>query len=261
MAVRTSASETVGLAPRLPDSWRRCGAYRVRSASTQEDLNAVFRLRFLVFNLELGEGLESAYQCGYDTDTFDAICDHLVVEHVTSGRVVGTYRLQTGRMAATRLGFYSAREFDFSPFESLRDHMLELGRACIHREHRSFDVLTLLWRAIAVYARENHARYLVGCSSLTSQSCPEGSQMYWRLQGFLAQPQWQTRPLPRFEFPLQPPSSGVAQPPPRLLRAYLSIGARICGPPAIDREFKTIDFLTLLDLEQLSGAARSRFLI
>jgi putative hemolysin len=260
MPFRTSANETAALLPLVPDSWRRCGAYRVRSASTEADLNAVFRLRFLVFNLELGEGLESAYQGGYDTDKFDEICDHLIVEHATSGRVVGTYRLQTGRMAATRLGFYSAREFDFSPFEPLRDHMLELGRACIHREHRSFDVLTLLWRAIAGYARENHARYLVGCSSLTSQSCAEASQMYWRLQGFLAKPVWQTRPLPRFELPLQPPSSAVVQLPPKLLRAYLSIGARICGPPAIDREFKTIDFLTLLDLEDLSDAARSRFL-
>jgi len=232
----------------------------LRFASTQEDLNAVFRLRFLVFNLELGEGLESAHQCGYDSDQFDEICEHLIVEHVTSGLVVGTYRLQTGRRAATRLGFYSAREFDFSPFEPLRDQMLELGRACIHREHRSFDVLTLLWRAIAVCARENNARYLVGCSSLTSQSCTEASQMYWRLQGFLAKPAFQTRPLPRFEIPIEPPSSAAAQTPPRLLRAYLSIGARICGPPAIDREFKTIDFLTLLDLEQLSGAARSRFM-
>lgn len=259
MPVRTTANEMGGLAALVPDSWRRSGAYRVRFASTREDLKAVFRLRFLVFNLELGEGLESAYQSGYDTDKFDEICDHLIVEHATSGRVVGTYRLQTGRMAATKLGFYSAREFDFSPFWPLRDQMLELGRACIDREHRSFDVLMLLWRAIAAHARENRTRFLVGCSSLTSQSGAEASQMYWRLQDYLAKRAWQTRPLPRFEFPIQPPSSAVV-PPPKLLRAYLSVGACICGPPAIDREFKTIDFLTLLDLEQLSDAARSRFL-
>jgi len=48
--------------------------------------------------------------------------------------------------------------------------------------------------------------------------------------------------------------------PPKLLRAYLSIGAKICGPPAVDREFKTIDFLTLLDLERISPTARARFL-
>jgi len=38
---------------------------------------------------------------------------------------------------------------------------------------------------------------------------------------------------------------------PKLLRAYLTIGARICGPPAMDREFGTIDFLTLLDLANI----------
>jgi len=46
---------------------------------------------------------------------------------------------------------------------------------------------------------------------------------------------------------------------PKLLRAYLTLGAKICGPPALDRQFKTIDFLTLLDLERLHPLARQRF--
>jgi putative hemolysin len=46
----------------------------------------------------------------------------------------------------------------------------------------------------------------------------------------------------------------------RLLRAYLAIGAKICGPPAIDREFGTLDFLTLLDLHMLPLIVRARFL-
>ena len=43
---------------------------------------------------------------------------------------------------------------------------------------------------------------------------------------------------------------------PKLLRAYLSLGARICGAPAIDREFGTIDFLAVLDrtLMEAGGA-------
>jgi putative hemolysin len=45
-----------------------------------------------------------------------------------------------------------------------------------------------------------------------------------------------------------------------LLRAYLAIGAKICGPPAIDREFGTIDFLTLLDLHKLPAIVRAHFL-
>lgn len=47
---------------------------------------------------------------------------------------------------------------------------------------------------------------------------------------------------------------------PRLLKTYLAIGARIAAPPAWDRAFGTIDFLTLLDLELLTPAARNRFL-
>ncbi|MGB7168610.1 MAG: hypothetical protein WBD32_06350, partial [Acidobacteriaceae bacterium] len=47
---------------------------------------------------------------------------------------------------------------------------------------------------------------------------------------------------------------------PRLLKTYIAVGARICGAPAWDREFGTIDFLTLLDLAQLTPAARNRFL-
>jgi putative hemolysin len=47
--------------------------------------------------------------------------------------------------------------------------------------------------------------------------------------------------------------------PPRLFRAYLDLSARICGPPAIDREFKTIDFLTFVDLRALPDRVRMRF--
>ncbi len=237
------------------------GAYQLRFAESREDLEAAFRLRFLVFNLELNEGLESAYETGYDTDEFDKTCDHLIVEHNPSRQVVGTYRLQTGRAAARNLGYYSAREFDFSPYEPIRDSMVELGRASIHRNHRSFEVLTLLWRGIASYALERNARYLIGCSSLTSQCPREGSDMYWRLREFLVEPVLRTSPRLGFTIPI-----GAAIPemprinPPRLLRAYLTIGARICGEPAMDREFKTIDFLTLLDLTKLCSSARFRFL-
>jgi len=235
--------------------------YRIRLAATPEDRLAAFRLRFLVFNLELNEGLESAYADGCDRDDFDDACDHLIVEHAPTRRVIATYRLQTGRMAAAHRGYYSAREFDFAPYESLRDEMVELGRAAIHRDHRSFDVLVRLWRGVGAYARANGARYLIGCSSLTSQSPAEGLAAFAGLGQFLAPHEWRTRPNPGFACT----TANSARPCgavriPKLLRAYLSIGAVICGEPAIDREFKTIDFLTLLDLDALSAVARARFL-
>ena len=51
---------------------------------------------------------------------FDEACDHLIVEEVANGEVVGTYRLQTGEVAAANIGYYSEREFDFAVYEPLR---------------------------------------------------------------------------------------------------------------------------------------------
>lgn len=237
----------------------RHGQYCVRRASSESDRLAAFRLRFEVFNIELKEGLESAYATGHDCDEFDAVCDHLIVEHSATGRVVGTYRLQTGVMAKANLGYYSEREFQFARYEPLRDQVIELGRACIHREHRSTDVLYLLWRSIALYALLRDSRYLIGCSSLTSQDSAHGTAVYEALREYLVEPGLRTEPQPEFTMPFTEPTGASAKVP-KLLGAYLAIGAKICGPPAIDREFRTIDFLTLLDLQGLHPRIRARFL-
>jgi len=220
---------------------------------------AAFRLRFQVFNLELDEGLDTSRSTGYDIDRFDAVCDHLIVEHAGSRQVVGTYRLQSGMMASANFGYYSEREFDFTPYGELRDSMIELGRACVHRDHRSADVLNLLWRGIAQYALRRRGRYLIGCSSLTSQDPRHGSAVYRTLQKHIVEPSLRTLPNADFAMPLVFPGNASCKAP-KLLRAYLAVGARICGPPAIDREFKTIDFLTLMDLETLHPRLRARFL-
>jgi putative hemolysin len=235
------------------------GLYRVRLASSDADRLAAFRLRFLVFNLELNEGLDTAHATGYDTDEFDAVCDHLIVEHAGSGKVVGTYRLQTGAVAAANSGYYSEREFDFTPYKRLGDSVIELGRACVHRDHRSSEVLYLLWRGIAQYAIHHGARYLIGCSSLTSQDPAHGTAVYGALRKHLVESPLRTVPRAAFVMPLVP-SQTASDKIPKLLRAYLAVGAKICGPPAIDPEFKTIDFLTLMDLQALHPRVYARFL-
>ena len=234
--------------------------YAVRLAQTPAEVQAAQTLRFEVFNLELNEGLPESFHTGLDADPFDAVCDHLVVEHLPARQVVGTYRLQTGRMAAANRGYYSAQEFDFTPYETVRGRLIELGRACVHRSHRNLAVLGLLWKGIADYARERGGRYLCGCSSITSQDPAVGASAYAELcRNHLVQPEFRTRPTPHHECPLR---HLAEQPPklPKLLRAYLSVGATICGPPALDREFKTIDFLTWLDLEVLPALVRERFM-
>jgi len=46
---------------------------------------------------------------------------------------------------------------------------------------------------------------------------------------------------------------------PKLFGIYLRFGARVCGPPAIDRLFKTIDFFVLFDIQEMSAQWRKAF--
>jgi putative hemolysin len=234
--------------------------YKVRSTRAARDIVAAQRLRYKIFNVELGEGLAESRLSGLDADPYDAQCEHLIIEESDSGKIVGTYRLQTGKMARAGLGYYSAQEFDFAPYESIRGHILELGRACIHKDHRNRAVLDLLWRGIIRYAQRHDSRYLLGCSSLTSQCPAEGWGLYDRLkQTHLAPQELRTEPNPAFQLPL-PEDSVAGIRPPKLFAAYLGLGAVIAGPPALDREFQTIDFLTILDLTQMSPAGKKHYL-
>lgn len=233
--------------------------YCVQLASDAEEVRSAQRLRFEVFNLEMQEGLEASYRTGLDQDPLDQVCDHILVYHAASGELAGTYRIQTGSAAASGQGYYSEQEFDFSVFEPLRGEMIEVGRACVHMKHRNLSALGLLWKGIALYAQERGGRYLIGCSSLPTVDANAGWSVYQSLSPrHLSPPGRRTRPLPGWEcVPDSPAVSPV--PVPRLMQAYLGLGAEICGAPALDRQFGTIDFLTLLDLEALHPAARRRF--
>ncbi len=250
-----ATSETVRLLVNAPTH------YATRLARSAEDVRAAQALRYQVFNLELKEGLAASHLTGLDQDSFDAGCDHLLVEHLPSREIVGTYRLQTGTNAATHAGYYCAQEFEFEVFASVRSEIIELGRACVHRQHRNLVVLGLLWKGIADYATARGGRYLIGCSSLTSQDPEVGASAYADLcRKHLASPVWRTQPHPAYECSLQHLAAEPVKIP-KLLQAYLTLGAKICGPPALDRQFQTIDFLTLLDLQTLPPLARKRFLL
>jgi putative hemolysin len=222
--------------------------YEVRFALSGSDICSAQRLRYAVFNLEMGIGLEASAATGLDADVFDETCEHLMVIERESGDVVGTYRMRTGLRALECHGYYSEKQFDFAPYEERRASILELGRACVRKDHRSFAVIGLLWRGIVDYATAHNCRYLVGCSSVSSQDPALGWAMYRRFEreNQVASSEWLTAPRPAYAMP---PAEPLAHCPsaPRLLAAYLGVGARICAPPALDREFRTLVFLTMLD--------------
>jgi putative hemolysin len=248
---------------RLPPVEVREGRYLLRFARTAAELDAILKLRFEVFNLELGEGLAASFPTGRDQDEFDLTCHHLMVIDTVRRQVVGTYRIQTGELAAAAQGFYAAGEFDLAhlPLKVQRE-AVELGRACIAREHRHTQVLFLLWKGLAAYLTHNRKRYLFGCCSLTSQDARLGLSVLELLrQGGHLHPSLQVPPRP--ECACRAEESPAGEPPkaslPKLFRTYLRIGAKVCGPPAIDRQFQTIDYLVLFDVNELDEPTRRMF--
>lgn len=249
-------------ATRIPKLELREGRYLLRFAQTALDLDAALKLRFEVFNLELGEGLQSSFLTGRDRDEFDAQCHHLMVEDTEAGNVIGTYRIQTNEMASAGNGFYSAGEFDLSHLPNdVVLNSLELGRACIAPAHRHSSVLFLLWKGIAAYTLQTRKRYLFGCCSLTSQDANEGwDVMNQLLLSGHVHGDWLVPPQPGFECDIEDddlplPIAKI----PKLFRTYLRFGAKVCSPPTMDRQFKTIDYFVILDCQQLSPAAYQMF--
>ena len=247
----------------LPTDIIAAGPYEVRFARTHRELEAIQRLRFEVFNLELNEGLDASYHTGLAQDEFDTACHHLMIYHTTSDEVAGTYRLQTSAMALHGHGFYSDVEFDLSGIpQRVLDDAVEIGRACIAKKHRGLKVLYLLWCGLGMYLSKNNKRYLFGCNSLTSQDPVDGKQVmdYLEAQGH-THPTFTVYPQP--DYVCYPEDLSVApggkSKVPRLMRVYLSFGAKICGPPALDRHFKTIDYLALFDAEALDQRTLAYF--
>lgn len=108
----------------------------------------------------------------------------------------------------------------------------------------------------------NRKRYFFGCCSLSSQEPQEGLRAFNQLER-----QGQLHPSlfipPHKGFECVPEGyfvvGGQEVLLPKLFQTYLRFGARVCGPPAIDRAFKTIDFLILFDAAEMSAQTRRLF--
>ena len=242
----------------IPDLELRSGPYRARFARTRAEVQAAQRLRFQVFNLELGEGLQASYSTGRDADQYDERCHHLLVENEETKQVVGTYRLMTERMAGSA-GFYSETEFHLEVLPTwIREEGVELGRACVASNHRSGRVIYLLWKGIASYLAHNRLRYLFGCCSVPATDPGVGLKLHLQLakedrllDGFVARA---TRACACLDGSVVPEEISL----PPLFKVYLDMGAKVCSEPAIDREFGVIDFLIMLDVENLDERTRKR---
>src|SRR3569832_1938282 len=123
------------------------------------------RLRHEVFAGEMGARLETWLE-GHDIDLFDDYCEHLLVRDGETNEVIGTYRVLTPAQALRAGSFYSDTEFDLTRLRHLRDRMVELGRSCVHRDHRHGGVILALWGALAEFMARNRLDTMIGCASI-----------------------------------------------------------------------------------------------
>lgn len=237
------------------------GRYTVSFARSPAELDEVLRLRFEVFNVELGHG-ESNDWNRRDEDVFDASCHHLLVRCQRSGEVVGTYRLMTQALANAGPGFYSDGEFDLAELPtSVVDHGVELGRACIARAHRGRRVIFLLWRGIGHYLEHNQKRFLFGCASIPELDANYVEKLRIELArgGHISDGPWiEAREGYRLADREAPRCSQEAEIP-GLMRGYLQLGAEVCGGPAFDLDFGTSDFLMVLDSAKIPPESYRRY--
>ena len=237
------------------------GRYLAKLAQTEAEIESVLRLRYRVFKVELGASGDDS-ENELDRDVYDAICRHLIVVDRVSGETVGTYRLNTLETAHNVEGFYAYHEFSLEnlPFDILRQSV-EIGRACVAREHRNSKVLFLLWKVLLQYLKSAGKRYFFGCCSIFTQDCALGARVFQQFErdGFVhpeikVEPRWE-RSFPVDE--IYPETAPIELP--SLFNMYLKVGVKICGAPAIDREFGTIDFFVLFDLPEMSRKYQKLF--
>jgi putative hemolysin len=234
-------------------------ALNVHWARSLADVRAAQRLRYRVFVEESAARLSSS-SMNQELDAFDPWCEHLLVRREIDGEVVGTYRVLTPEMARVNGGLHADALFDLEPLWSLRPHLVELDRACVHPEHRTGGVILALWRALAKDMQRRGLQTMFGCVSVPVHDGGHAAASLWhRLRKVhLAPPPLQARPL--VPLPIdQLDDSRDALPPP-LLKGYLRLGAKLLGPPAWNAELQTAEFPIVLRLADLPTRYRRRFL-
>jgi putative hemolysin len=255
------------IAPALvSDHPARREEFEVLWALHADDVRAAQRLRHAVFAGEMGArlSLPPGAPAGHDVDLFDDFCEHLLVRTRPTdeqpGEVIGTYRVLTPAAAKRAGGYYSDTEFDLTRLRPLREHMAELGRSCVHPNHRSGGVILALWGALAAFMEGNRLDTVVGCASVGMRDGGHSAASLWaRLsESHMAPLEHQVRP--RLPLPVGDLDQTLAVEPPALIKGYLRCGAKVLGAPAWDPDFNTADLPLLLRLNDLPPRYRRHFM-
>lgn len=235
-------------------------------ARSEDEVREAQALRYAVFVDEMGARLSVPHNAPprHDIDMFDPFCEHLLVRAVEAGGqagpVIGTYRVLTPEAARRAGGLYSETEFDLTRLRGLRPRMVELGRSCIHPEHRTGGAIMALWGALAEFMQRNGLDTMIGCASVSMRDGGHYAASLWKRleQTHLAAIEWHVRP--RLPLPVDDLRHDLDVDAPPLIKGYLRCGARILGAPAWDPDFNTADLPMMMRIADLPERYRKHFL-
>lgn len=247
--------------------------YTLRLASGADDLRAAQRLRYRVFVQELGaSGPMVDHDQGIESDQFDAVSDHLLlidsrVDPITGNHVVGAYRLLPGDRLAPGAPFYSETEYDLGPLRRSGRRLLELGRSCVHPDHRGGTGMFHLWNGLAEYVLERGIEVMFGTASFHGTDVQAlAMPLSWLGHHHMAPPEMRVRALPPNRVDLAVvPAEGLDRAAamaamPALIKAYLRLGGCVGDGAWIDRDFNTTDVCLVMDTGRMSARHRDFYI-
>lgn len=247
--------------------------YSLRLASSAEDITAAQRLRYEVFVAELGgDGLLVDHAARLERDAFDPFFDHLVLvdnrrDPAGLDHVIGAYRVMPGERRAAAGQFYSEGEYDLTPLLNSGRHLLELGRSCVHADHRGGGAMFHLWNGLAEYVLERGIEVLFGVASFHGTDIATlAAPLSWLHHHHLAPPEMRVsaRPQHRQEMALIPPDQldrrAAMAATPALIKAYLRLGGFVGDGAWIDHSFNTTDVCLVMDTGRMSARHKDFYL-
>jgi putative hemolysin len=235
----------------------------VSLARNEDEIKACQRLRYQIFSEEMGADLdsESAKEGqGLDIDSYDRHSKHLLVRDTQSGAIVGTTRLiSSSPQHKHPVNFYSQSEFDMANVLQLPGRFMEVGRTCIHADYRNGATIAVLWQGLARMMVMHDVDYLIGCASIPLDDGGANAEAIMKRirEKYFAAPELHV--YPHKALPQAITSAVGPLNMPSLLKAYLRLGATICGEPYWDDKFNVADVFVLLDRSRLAGRYARHF--